>query len=311
MEPAIHVEGLRKAYGAKVALDDLSFAVGPGEVFGLLGPNGAGKTTALECLVGLRRPDGGRISVLGRDPWRERVALAQEVGVQLQESVLPDGLRVGEAVALFASFYPRTREVGPLLEALGLVQEVRTPFARLSGGQKQRLFLALALLHDPKALFLDELTTGLDPQGRRAVFALIRELRGEGKAVLLTTHQMGEAEALCDRVAILLEGRLVAQGTPAELVRRFAGPVRLRLEARPGEDWAWLCGLPGVLEVGPAEGQVAVVLADEAALGGVLQALTARGIPLAGLTLERPTLEEVFLALTGRPLRGQSEREEG
>ncbi|MBX6752999.1 MAG: ABC transporter ATP-binding protein [Thermorudis peleae] len=303
MTPIIVVDHLRKIYGTTVAVDDLSFTVEQGEIFGLLGPNGAGKTTTVECLEGLRRPDGGRVAVLGHDPWRERHVLVHEIGVQLQESALPDQLKVREALDLFGSFYRRTRDAAQLLEQLGLAEQARTPFAKLSGGQKQRLFIALALIHDPQVLFLDELTTGLDPQARRAIWEFIRQIREHGKTILLTTHYMEEAQALCDRIAIIDRGRLIALDSPANLVRQFAGQVRVLLQAGATREWDWLRQIPGVSAVEFRDGQVVITVCNEQVVSEIIQALAARGIPPLGLTVQHGSLEDVFLTLTGQQVR--------
>src|SRR5439155_15607907 len=218
--PIVHVSGIRKTYGRTVAVADVSFDTHEGEIFGLIGPNGAGKTTTLECVEGLRRPDSGAISVLGLDPAREKSRLQGRIGVQLQEAQLQKRIKVWEAVDLWASLYPRSLNGDRLLDQLGLSDKRNAWFMTLSGGQKQRLFIALALINDPELVFLDELTTGLDPQARRAIWELVRGIRQRGKTVFLTTHLMEEAERLCDRVAILDHGRIVDIGTPAELVRR-------------------------------------------------------------------------------------------
>src|SRR5512143_2805314 len=218
MNAIVQVGGLRKTYGTSVAVDEVSFEVQEGEIFGMVGPNGAGKTTIIECLEGLRKPSDGTLRVLGVDPVQENQVIRERVGMQLQQSNLPDRMKVWEALDLYASFYPQTVDWRVLISQLGLDEKRNTPFAKLSGGQKQRLFLALALLPDPQLVFLDELTTGLDPQGRHAIWDLVREVRARGKTVLLTTHFMEEAERLCDRVAILDHGKIVALDTPAGLI---------------------------------------------------------------------------------------------
>src|SRR5881275_1481285 len=219
-QPAIHVAAIRKTYGRTVAVNDVSFDVRPGEIFGLIGPNGAGKTTTMECVEGLRTPDRGAISVLGLDPKRDAYALQKRIGVQLQEAQLQKRIKVWEAVALWASLYQKPGSGDRLIEQLGLSDKRNAWFMSLSGGQKQRLFIALALINDPELVFLDELTTGLDPQARRAIWDLVRGIRRRGKTVLLTTHLMEEAERLCDRVAIIDHGRIVDVDTPARLIAR-------------------------------------------------------------------------------------------
>src|SRR6202050_2811868 len=224
-QPVIHAVSIRQAYGETVAVDDVSFDVQPGEIFGLIGPNGAGKTTSMECVEGLRAPDRGVISVLGLDPRRDVYALQERIGVQLQEAQLQKRIKVAEAVGLWASLYRKPVDGDRLIEQLGLSDKRNAWFMTLSGGQKQRLFIALALINDPELVFLDELTTGLDTQARRAVWDLLRGIRDRGKTVFLTTHLMEEAERLCDRVAIIEHGRIIDIGSPQELVRRHC-PAR-------------------------------------------------------------------------------------
>ncbi|MBN1937716.1 MAG: ABC transporter ATP-binding protein, partial [Anaerolineae bacterium] len=227
MDNIVQVKGLRKTYGTTVAAKDVSFEVRAGEIFGMVGPNGAGKTTTIECLEGLRRPDQGTIRVLGVDPQRESHILRERTGIQLQQSNLPDRMKVWEALDLYASFYPKVADWKELLAQLGLEEKRNAPFAKLSGGQKQRLFIALALLPDPQLVFLDELTTGLDPQARHAIWDLVRDVRARGKTVFLTTHFMEEAERLCDRVAVLDHGRIVALDTPAALIHGLEAEERV------------------------------------------------------------------------------------
>ena len=216
--PALEITGLRKQYGRKVAVDDLSLRVAEGEIFGILGPNGAGKTTTVECAEGLRRPDGGTVRVFGIDPYTDRKAARTLVGAQLQESQLQDKLTVAETIELYASFYPRHADTEALLHRLGLTDKRNARYRRLSGGQKQRLSIALALVGSPRLVVFDELTTGLDPAARRESWRMVTELRADGITVLLVTHYADEAERLCDRVALIKSGRLAAAGTPAELI---------------------------------------------------------------------------------------------
>nr|WP_182903829.1 ABC transporter ATP-binding protein [Microbispora sp. H10830] len=225
MSAVIEVENLHKSYGGTVALDDVSFTVRQGEIFGILGRNGAGKTTAVECLVGLRAPDRGRIRVLGRDPRRDHAELTRRVGVQLQDSRLPERLRVGEAMRLYQSFYPDPADSGELLARLGLAGREKTPYGKLSGGQKQRFAIALALIGRPRNAVLDELTTGLDPHARRDTWDLIAGVRAAGVTIVLVTHFMLEAERLCDRLAVIDAGRVLVTGAPAELVQRAGQPT--------------------------------------------------------------------------------------
>lgn len=214
----IEIDGLRKSYKAAKAVDSVSLRVGRGEIFGIAGPNGAGKTTVVECASGLRRPDGGTLRVLGLDPRKDRRELLQRIGVQLQEAALPDAIRVSEALRMYASFYDKPSDWRALMDEWGLADRKRARFAGLSGGWKQRLFIALALVGNPEVVFLDELTTGLDPSARRTTWGLIREMRERGVTVVLVTHFMDEAEALCDRIAIIDQGRVIAEGSPRELI---------------------------------------------------------------------------------------------
>src|SRR5580658_4118684 len=218
--PVIQVLGIRKTYGATAAVSDVSFEVNEGEIFGLIGPNGAGKTTTMECVEGVRRPDRGTISILGLDPFRDVYPLQNRIGVQFQQAQLQKRIKVWEAVELWASLYPKVVDGDRLLEQLGLAHKRNAWFMNLSGGQKQRLFIALALINDPEVVFLDELTTGLDPQSRRAIWGLVRGIRERGKTVFMTTHLMEEAERLCDRVAIMEHGRIIDIDTPEGLVAR-------------------------------------------------------------------------------------------
>jgi len=302
MRTVIEVHDLRKHYGSRVAVDGISFEVYEGEIFGMVGPNGAGKTTTIECVEGLRQPDGGRIRVLGLDPWRQGQRLRERIGIQLQEGALPERLRVEEALRLFASFYPRSVDPARWLERLGLAEHRHQPFGQLSGGLKQRLFIALALIGDPEILFLDELTTGLDPHARRAMWELVREIRAEGRTVFLTTHYMEEAERLCDRVAIVDRGRLVALDTPENLVRSLGAEHRVVFTASALRDPSFLRDLPGVSRVEQNGDRVIVYGRGDLLAARVLEALAQRGIPAADLRVEQPSLEDVFLTLTGRPI---------
>ncbi|WP_405139590.1 ABC transporter ATP-binding protein [Sphaerisporangium sp. NBC_01403] len=216
----IEIDGLSKSYGTAKAVDGVSLRVERGEIFGMAGPNGAGKTTIVECASGSRRRDGGTLRVLGLDPQSDRRRLLQRIGVQLQEAALPDAIKVGEALRMYASFYDKPADHRDLMDAWGLADKRRAGFASLSGGWKQRLFIALALVGNPEVVFLDELTTGLDPAARRTTWGLIRDMRERGVTVVLVTHFMDEAEALCDRIAIIDRGRVVAEGSPRELVAK-------------------------------------------------------------------------------------------
>lgn len=302
MEAIIDVDHLRKTYGRNVAVDDISFTVYRGEIFGIVGPNGAGKTTTVETLIGLRRPDSGRVRVLGLDPQRQRRALTERIGVQLQAAALPPDLKVWEALDLFAAFYRRSVPWEPLLTQWGLADKRQTRFEHLSGGQRQRLFIALALINDPELVVLDELTSGLDPQARRATWELVRAIRARGVTVVLVTHFMDEAEQLCDRVAIIDHGRLVALDTPRQLMRQTQATNRVRFSQVNGLDLDALRRLPGVQQV-TCDGQTVTISGQGALLPQVVAALSAQGALPDDLCGEPATLEDVFLTLTGRHLR--------
>ncbi|MEU8799082.1 ABC transporter ATP-binding protein [Spirillospora sp. NPDC048819] len=295
----VEVEGLCKRYGETVAVDDVSFAVERGEIFGIVGRNGAGKTTLVECVEGVRRPDRGRIRVLGLDPSRDRARLRQVMGAQLQGGALPEKLRVGEAVALYRSFYAEGADPARLLDELGLSAKRDTAFENLSGGQAQRLSIALALIGKPRIAVLDELTTGLDPRARRGVWELIEQIRDSGVTVLLVTHFMPEAERLCDRVAVIDRGRLAALDTPGGLIARLDSPQRVRFRAAAPFDAAVLTGLDGVGEVRTDRGET-VVTGTGNLLHAVGSALVRHGVVATGTRLETATLDDAFLALTGR-----------
>jgi ABC-2 type transport system ATP-binding protein len=301
--PAVHVDSIRKTYGRTVAVDSVSFDVQPGEIFGLIGPNGAGKTTTMECVEGLRAVDRGTISVLGLDPSRDVYALQDRIGVQLQDAQLQKRIKVREAVAFWASLYAKPLDGDRLIEQLGLSDKRNAWFMTLSGGQKQRLFIALALVNNPELVFLDELTTGLDPQARRAIWELVRGIRQRGKTVFLTTHLMEEAERLCDRVAIIDHGRIIDIGAPAELVRRHC-PERTVIVAT---------GDPAAAERFRAIAQVQSVcgqglqltirgLGDDL-VTQVIHCLGEHRMRVIDFRTETPTLEDVFLKLTGHTIR--------
>lgn len=301
--PVIHVAAIRKAYGATVAVDDVSFDVEGGEIFGLIGPNGAGKTTTMECVEGLRRPDRGTIAVLGLDPVRDVYALQHRIGVQLQEAHLQKRITVREAVAFWASLYPNPVDGDRLIEQLGLSDKRNSWFMTLSGGQKQRLFIALALINDPEVVFLDELTTGLDPQARRAIWGLVRSIRERGKTVCLTTHLMEEAERLCDRVAIIDHGRIVDIGAPADLVRRHC-PERTVTVATDDLAAADHFGaIPNVQSVAHDGTQFTIRGIGEDVVTQVIGCVADHRIPVTAFRTEAPTLEDVFLKLTGHTIR--------
>lgn len=306
MSTIVQVEGLRKVYGGIVAVEEVSFDVREGEIFGMVGPNGAGKTTTIECLEGLRKRDTGQVSVLGVDPQIERRVIRERAGIQLQQSNLPDRMRVWEALDLYASFYPKAIDWRTLLIQLGLEEKRNAFFSKLSGGQKQRLFIALALLPDPQLVFLDELTTGLDPQARHAIWDLVRDVRGKGKTVFLTTHFMEEAERLCDRVAILDHGKIVALDTPAALIRKLGvgESVTFTVDAAlPGEFEKLF---KGAIRFEVRGDMVKVTRQNgrkDSLVGEVVSVLNAKNIQYRDLRTEQPTLEDVFLSLTGREMR--------
>ena len=301
--PVIVVSDLRKVYGATVAVDDISFEVAEGEIFGLIGPNGAGKTTTMECVEGLRRADGETVSVLGLDPTRDARELQNRVGVQLQEAQLQKRIKVWEAVDLWSSLYRRKTDGGALLEQLGLGDKRDARFMNLSGGQKQRLFIALALIHDPELVFLDELTTGLDPQARRAIWLLIQGIRDRGKTVFLTTHLMEEAERLCDRVAIIEHGKLIELDSPAALVAKHCLERSVVFSSDREGASELLRRIPGAESVN-GEGRTYTIQGKgEDFVTGVIRFLSSESLPIRDFRTVTPTLEDVFLKLTGHWIR--------
>ncbi|CAM3770462.1 ABC transporter ATP-binding protein [Kibdelosporangium persicum] len=297
----IEVNGLVKRYGEHTAVNGVSFAVEQGEIFGILGPNGAGKTTTVECVEGLRSPDGGAIRVCGIDPQRDSGELRQLLGAQLQQSELPEKLKVREAMELYSSFYRAPADWRDLIDTLGLTAKLDTQFRQLSGGQKQRLSIALALVGGPKVAVLDELTTGLDPQARRDTWDLIEQVRHRGVTIMLVTHFMEEAERLCDRLAVIDSGRLVALDSPAGLVARVDDRQRIRFQPSAPLDHAVLTALPEVTSVERAGSQLVVT-----GTGNLLLAVTAvlarNQVIAAGLRVEQTTLDDAFVALTGRSI---------
>jgi ABC-2 type transport system ATP-binding protein len=302
----VKVERLSKTYGTTVAVDDVTFDVQEGEIFGMIGPNGAGKTTTIECLEGLRKPDFGTISVLGVDPQRNTKFLHTRTGMQLQQSNLPERMKVWEALDLYSSFYPKAVDWNELLQQLGLEEKRNTSFSKLSGGQKQRLFIALALLPDPQLIFLDELTTGLDPQARHVIWDLVRDLRSKGKTILLTTHFMEEAERLCDRVAILDHGRIVALDTPAALIRSLGAEERVifSIDGTMPSALEKALSAVGRLEI---QGERVVIHGNAGhqipLVSEIVNQLVGSGVHFRDLRTEQPNLEDVFLKLTGHEMR--------
>ena len=293
----IEVQNLRKTYGTTVAVDDISFEVKDGEIFGFLGPNGAGKTTTVECLQSIRQPDSGSISVLGLDPRTQSQELRRRIGSQLQESALPDRIRVWEALDLFASVTPEALDWHVLLEQWGLAKKRKASFSSLSGGQRQRLFIALALVNNPGLVFLDEMTTGLDPAARRVAWDLIRSVREHGTTVVLVTHFMDEAENLCDRVAIVDRGKIVDIDTPQGLITKYASEVRVVFTTEQS-DLTWLNEIQEVRKV-TRTGPRVEVEGGGPVLALVAATLVQHGITPADLRVEQPSLEDVFLKLTG------------
>jgi ABC-2 type transport system ATP-binding protein len=304
MRPVIQVSKVRKTYGQMVAVDGVSFEVNDGEIFGLIGPNGAGKTTTMECIEGLRRPDRGTISVLDLDPLRDVYKLQNRIGVQLQQAQLQKRIKVWETVDLWASLYQKKAIDGErLLEQLGLSDKRDAWFMNLSGGQKQRLFIALALINDPEVVFLDELTTGLDPQSRRAIWELVRGIRERGKTVFLTTHLMEEAERLCDRVAILENGRIIDIDTPESLVKRHCPERTVVLATENPVAEERFRAIPGVETVVCAGSQFTIRGRGDDLVTEVIHCLSENQIRVTDFRTILPNLEDVFIKLTGHTIR--------
>ena len=304
MPPVIEVAGVRKTYGQTVAVDEASFAVLEGEIFGLIGPNGAGKTTTMECIEGIRKPDRGVIKVLGLDPFRQVYQLQERVGVQLQQAQLQKRIKVWEAVDLWASLYKKkSTDAERLLDQLGLTDKRNAWFMNLSGGQKQRLFIALALINDPEVVFLDELTTGLDPQARHAIWDLVRGIRERGKTVFLTTHLMEEAERLCDRVAIMEHGRIIDIDTPGRLVARHCPERTVILATEDPTAGERFQTIPGVDEVTCIGKQFTIRGRSDELVTAVIHCLSESRIRVTDFRTILPNLEDVILKLTGRSIR--------
>jgi ABC-2 type transport system ATP-binding protein len=304
----IEVTNLQKHYGGRAAVDDVSFSVEEGEIFGILGPNGAGKTTTVESIAGLRVPDAGTISVLGLEPRRDRDQIRTMVGVQLQESELPDRMTVGEALTLFASFYADPLDPRVLMDDLGITDKRRTTYKNLSGGQKQRLSIALALIGRPRIAILDELSTGLDPQARRETWHLIESIRDRGVTVLLVTHLMEEAERLADRVAVFAQGKLLALDTPSGIVSKVQAEQRLRFRpSAPIED-GLLTDLPEVRRV-ERSGPVIVVTGTGGFIQAVTSVLARHHIVANDLRIDQPSLDDAYLSLTGRLAAASTSKE--
>lgn len=293
----IEVRDLRKSYGGRTVVDGVSFSVEEGEIFGILGPNGAGKTTTVECVEGLRVPDAGRIRIAGLDPVADHTALTQVLGAQLQESELQGKLTVREALELYAALYPRPLDWRPLAERLGLTARLTTRFAKLSGGQKQRLFIALALVGAPRIVVLDELTTGLDPRARRDTWELIEDIREQGVTVLLVTHFMEEAQRLCDRIALIDNGRVTALDTPRGLITRAAGSTVISFTPSAPLDDEELAALPALASVAHKEGRITLGGTDET-VNAVVSLLARHRVTAHQLRVTDATLDDAFLDLT-------------
>ncbi|MGD0613490.1 MAG: ABC transporter ATP-binding protein [Anaerolineales bacterium] len=305
---AITVSHLKKTYGNVKAVEDVSFEVSEGEIFGMLGPNGAGKTTTVECITGLRHPDGGTISVLGHDPQSDRDALHPIVGVQLQSSTFPDKLKVGEILDMYQSFYPNPANPEELAQALGLSEKLGSYYKTLSGGQKQRLSVALALIGRPKVAVLDEMTTGLDPQARLDTWELIERTRGQGTTIILVTHYMEEAERLCDRVALIDYGRIVALDTPDGLAEKVTGGKQVRFVPSQPFDDQLLKALPEVKTI-EYQGKHVKVVGSGQLVNAIIQTLAQNGVEALDIQSEGATLEDAFVKLTGRHIHEDKEAE--
>ncbi|MFU2158285.1 ABC transporter ATP-binding protein [Caldisericum sp. AR60] len=300
---AIAVQNLTKDYGTLRAVDGISFDINEGEIFGMVGPNGAGKTTTIECIEGLRKPDGGTISVLGLEPYKEREKLYELIGVQLQETSYDPKIKVWEICNLFSSFYSNPLPYSELLDKFELTEKRNSYVSRLSGGQKQKLSIILALVSNPKIVFLDELTTGLDPQARHSMWELIKGLRDEGRTVFLTTHYMEEAEYLCDRVAIMDHGKIVALDTPRNLIESSGIEERIIFEGDVS-NIEELKSIKGVLDVLRNQSEIIVYGKGRDFLQNVVSYLQAKGTNYKNLQTKTPNLEDVFLKLTGRKYEG-------
>ncbi|MEU6821943.1 ABC transporter ATP-binding protein [Streptomyces atriruber] len=298
--PLIEVHGLKKAYGGRTVVDGVSFAVEEGEIFGILGPNGAGKTTTVECVEGLRTPDSGVVRVAGLDPVADHERLTRILGAQLQQSELQPKLTVREALELYAAFYPNPADWRPLAERLRLTDKLDSRFGKLSGGQKQRLFIALALIGNPRVVVLDELTTGLDPRARRDTWELIEDVRDRGVTVLLVTHFMEEAQRLCDRIAVIDKGRVAALDSPAGLISRSASSTVMSFTPSAPLDERALAALPAVTSVEQHDGRYTLNGTDET-VDAAITLLARHHITAHQLRVADATLDDAFLDLTGVP----------
>lgn len=299
----VHVDMLKKTYGSLIAVNNVSFDVRRGEIFGMVGPNGAGKTTTIECIESLRKPDTGILRVLDLDPHSQAAKLRPRIGVQLQQSTLPTRMKVWEAVDLFSAIYPKTVDWEMVLKRMGLEESRNQTFAKLSGGQKQRLFIALALVNDPELVFLDELTTGLDPQARRSMWNLVQEIRDRGKTIFLTTHFMDEAEQLCDRIAIMDAGKIVALDTPRGLIDSIGIERRLIFSVEGSCGAETFDRVNTVTRVEVDGNRFTIYGEGDQMIADVVNLLVKDRIKFKDLQTRQPNLEDVFMTLTGRQMR--------
>ena len=299
----VSVHDLKKTYGDVKAVDGITFSVFKGEIFGIVGPNGAGKTTTMDCIVGMKKSDSGSLRVLGLDPIKQGLKLRQRLGIQQQESELPDRIRVRETMELFSSFYSRTLEWRDILDHLSLLDKSEAYFSDLSGGQKRRLFVALALIGDPEIVFLDELTSGLDPQARRVIWKLVTKLRDEGRTIFLSTHYMDEAERLCDRVAIIDHGKIIALDTPDRLISSLGFGIRVVFTASGEFSETTLNGISGMLSIERDGDRITCMIRDSSVVLEIVKKLVSLDTALDDFRTERTTLEDVFLAVTGKEVR--------
>ncbi len=302
-ESVVVVKNLVKHYGKVKAVDGISFAVKRGEIFGIVGPNGAGKTTTIECIAAMQVFDSGVIDVLGFDPVKESFSLKQRIGLQQQESEIPDRLRLQEAMILFSSFYTSVLDWKVLLKQLDLWDKKDAFYSDLSGGQKKRFFVAMALIGDPEVVFLDELTSGLDPQARRSVWELVKDLRNQGRTVVISTHYMDEAEILCDRVAVIHHGKLAALDSPSELISLYGGYTRVRFDISDRFDQSIMSGIDGIESMAIENRVCTIEVSERHAVVEIVKSLDASDHGLASFRIEVPTLEDVFLNITGREVR--------
>jgi len=302
-ESVVVVKDLVKHYGNVKAVDGISFSVKRGEIFGIVGPNGAGKTTTIECIAAMQAFDSGVIDVLGFDPAKESLSLKQKIGLQQQQSEIPDRLRLQEAMILFSSFYSSVLDWKVLLKQLDLWNRRDAYYSALSGGQKKRFFVAMALIGDPEVIFLDELTSGLDPQARRSVWELVEDLRNQGRTVVVSTHYMDEAEKLCDRVAVIHKGKLAALDSPSELISLYGGYTRVLFDVSGGFDQSILSGIGGIESMVIENRVCTIEVSERHAIVEIVKSLDASDHGLASFRIEAPTLEDVFLNITGREVR--------